>query len=518
MLGQKNTKKILDFFLKVVHKKKGTSYTAAITQKPQEVPMGKVSIETRKKSTIGEEKIRGIISELCEILSEKNFMNIYNNGEILHRKRIFKPYSYFILCLKAIMQGVASFSLSHFYTLYVVEYSKEISSVGIYKAIKNIDFINSVKTICKQIINLNKHIEYAFGVDEKLKKYLRHKINIDEILGQDGTEIQVQNMCRLTMNAKSKGRPKKNGIPPKPTVKWHTTFNDEAALCKYNLTSSAEKGKGEISQSEPEKFNKSLIIADRGYMSAEHFKNIENSGNLFLIRGKIVISSEILNDNDSSLHKNIKLPKKINKIEPRRNDIYDLDVVMNNSYPCRCIKTARMNGRKKEYAVYFTNISSKLLTASQLIDLYRVRWRICEIPYKCLKSCNLFESINSNNPDLIEMFNNISMISYSLKEIYMKLMLLCYSINNDKSSYENFTCSHIKVHKFMYIRINKFLSLICDGIDAIYDQLKDFSTKFFIKLFMISPLSKRDKIKYKCITVLGEKIISQDQELCTNAA
>ena len=460
------------------------------------------------ESCIFEEKL----NELSEIIGEKSFITAFFGGQTKHRNRLFHPYAYFRIVVEEMMRSVNELTIRFFNMAYINSEGTCISFPALYKAISSHDFINAVQSKCDQLIYFNNNLEYTFGADVALTNYLKESLKVSQILAQDGTEIQVRNQCRKTMKASSKGRRKKDGSKAKPTIKLHTTFNDSIALVKHSLTSSAAKGQGEISQFKIEEISNALILADRGYMSVNFFLLLELALNYSIIRGRVNSTCEVLSDNDPNLHKQINLSKQLNHIKPRRQDIYDLQIKMGNSYVCRCIKCARMNGRKKEYALYFTNIPANILSAQQIIDLYRIRWRLCEIPYKCFKSYNDLESINSNKEELIILFKDMSIIAYTLKEIYAKLAMIFLSIYCSDCIKTDIACSHIKVHKYIYGQLKKFLQALDISINDAFVQIEKFSKEFFVKFYMMDKLSSRDVKKLKNIVVLSKHIIEQDSE------
>ncbi len=82
------------------------------------------------------------------------------------------------------------------------------------------------------------------------------------------------------------------------------------------------------------------------------------------------------------------------------------------------------NIEDEKYHVYITNISEKLLTATDIAHLYRGRWEI-ELVFKELKSRFQLDVVETTNEQVIESFIWISILTMMIsREIYNIIRML----------------------------------------------------------------------------------------------
>lgn len=260
---------------------------------------------------------------------------------------------------------------------------------------------------------------------KELLRQLLDKFKLDDIILFDGTEIALRKGCALNFACErsSKGRPGKNGEPARPTLKLHVAYSVLRNTIVYiEITEGCSSERAEVF---PDRFKNCLLIMDRGYVSAELEKKIEESGNYFLIKGKSDSAGEILAACDGNGNKLEDLAgKDVQDALDKMDDLkyLDLDVKRRgkkNKDSFRLV-IARNEGRdaKKNKLVFLrTNLPRELCSCFQVHQIYRTRWLV-EIFMKTLKSGCCLQSINSDKEHIILFFVCLSVFISIMKTYF----------------------------------------------------------------------------------------------------
>ena len=262
-------------------------------------------------------------------------------------------------------------------------------------------------------------------VADALIRELLAKFHFDDIILLDGTEIALRKGCALNFACErsSKGRPGKNGEPARPTLKLHVAYSVLRNTIVYiEITEGCSSERAEVF---PDRFKNCLLIMDRGYVSAELEKKIEESGNYYLIKGKSDSAGEILAAHDGNGSELEDLAgKDVQDALYKMDDLkyLDLDVKRRgkkNKDSFRLV-IARNEGRdaKKNKLVFLrTNLPRELCSCFQVHQIYRTRWLV-EIFMKTLKSGCCLQSINSDKEHIILFFVCLSVFISIMKTYF----------------------------------------------------------------------------------------------------
>lgn len=159
-----------------------------------------------------------------------------------------------------------------------------------------------------------------------------------------------------------------------------------------------------------DRFHNCLIICDRGYVDEELEQRIADSGNLYLIRGKLSTAATIdraIGDDGKSIPEF--KGKTVNKLPSK--SCADLDVTFASGHKNRIIVRYNHNRTDDKRSILRTNIQRDRLGgggAKQIYLFYRLRWAI-ELFNKANKRSNCLKSINSTNENIILTFILLSL-------------------------------------------------------------------------------------------------------------
>jgi IS4 transposase len=166
-----------------------------------------------------------------------------------------------------------------------------------------------------------------------------------------------------------------------------------------------------------------IVIADRGYAHRSGFDLIEQSGAFFLVRinwsntpledpsGKAVDILELLRSIPEAAAAEFDLRYKVgNRITPVR-----LVAVRKTEAAAQRARQKALTERRKKgaidprtleatgYTFVLTNLPQDLISADQLMELYRFRWQI-ELAFKRLKSVIQLDVLPAKDPALARMY------------------------------------------------------------------------------------------------------------------
>lgn len=450
-----------------------------------------------------------IIMILQMILSEEEIYALANECHVCLRKRKFDVRAFIVAAIKCFLNGKQDITLRLLKVLYLEDSDTSISYTAIQNQLAKDSFADFIKKIRDKI--LKSAIEHCV-LDIPIKNlmdFLYESLGIKSIIGQDGTCIAVKPGCRITMGASTMGKTKADGKPAQPTLKAHLSIDESCNLLACQTTSSAAKGVGEISQTFPENYSNAIFISDRGYSSADHFRNCSKNENYFLIKSKINACPTCVSINYDSMKPKNYVNRKLKDINPRHTEIIDINCLFSNGEIFRVIKfDIGKNKCNKNIIALVTNIPYDKMKSEALINLYRYRWRTCEIPNKCLKSDNCLKGINSRNPNIVNACFDLAYIAYTLKNIFISILKKKY-IENHGYDYKirNACFSLIKIHRHATSSINHFFNGLIHAPQNFYEWISDFAENKLFKFFAMESTSKRDKDKKKDVRILIQEIL-----------
>ena len=167
----------------------------------------------------------------------------------------------------------------------------------------------------------------------------------------------------------------------------------------------------------PKDLRGKLLLGDRGYESLDYWAQVQAAGGYFVIRGRHHLRPRILK---------LRTPR---KRDHRFEGLLLRDVVGRLPHGCLDldVEWTRRNASRlplrmvllwiptrKQYLSLVTNVPRSILTARQLIAVYRLRWQI-ELVFKEWKSYANLHKFTSANPYLVEGLIWASLCAAALK-------------------------------------------------------------------------------------------------------
>lgn len=241
---------------------------------------------------------------------------------------------------------------------------------------------------------------------------LMQELKLDDIILVDGTEIRVRKSLANNCDCKGKFH---------AGLKLHVAFSLKRQCFEHIAITQAVDS--ERAQVLPHKYRNVLFIMDAGYVGQELEKQIIDSGNHYLIKGKTNCAGTIacaLNDNQQCLHNCYE--HRVSAIPELYNTLPRLDLdVIEGERKVRIIRAKNKNRDDAEVFAYLrTSLPLQQASALQIHQLYRLRW-IVELFMKCLKSGNSLQGINSSKKEIVLFWICISAMSAVLKSYFAYL-------------------------------------------------------------------------------------------------
>lgn len=200
----------------------------------------------------------------------------------------------------------------------------------------------------------------------------------------------------------------------------------------------------------PETLNNTLLLTDAGYFDRKVTIEIDENGGYVISQAACSINPTIEQayDFEGKKIKN-KSGKKLKTLKLKdKNTIMDLDVRW-AGYDMTFRVIAFWYKKKKRIGYLVTNLPRDTVPASDIVELYRLRWQI-ELLFKELKSyCNL-KKFSTQNKNIVDTLIYASFITVLLKR------LMAYSTEQLKSIW-------ISTHKTARAASN-WLTLLVNGI------------------------------------------------------
>ena len=170
---------------------------------------------------------------------------------------------------------------------------------------------------------------------------------------------------------------------------------------------------------EPEELAGSLLLADRGYISIDYLRAVDNADGRFIIRGKSDMNPLILNAFGPDGEELERFQgQRLSALKKRLSKYDCLDMTVRfgkdaKAFVCRLI--VHPNLRRNDVPRYLlTNLERDAFTPQHVSDGYRLRWQI-ELLFKQWKSNANLRAFDTANPNIAEGLIWASLCAATLK-------------------------------------------------------------------------------------------------------
>lgn len=485
--------------------------------------MDSIIFKASEKATKNELSFEKISKLISNTLSRIKYDEVTKDCNYCLRHRKFDLYIYIAVAVMAYYENIKNINQDLLCRLYNEKTGMNITPQAISKQLRKEETIEAIikftNTLLSEAINLGLQHPYI----QKLLELLHQKIGITSIVGIDGTCLNVMPGCRETMGASTMKHVRKDGSAEKTCIKAHISQNQANEIMSVTITGTAGKGVGERAQVHPEDYENTLVLADAGYQSVNLISDFNKNGASFIIKSRTNITGTIINVNSVIYNnKSVKLKTNIlEKANPRINEIIDVKAQLYNGTEVRIIKYAfnenesrrdntKTNKKTKKIVVLLTNIGSEYISCESIINLYRLRWRICEIGNKCLKSGNSFKPITSHNANIVHESLCFSIIAYTIKNIEAKIMnKICKEKKLFSKELKTKIISPLKIQIAGGILLNKITKYLFYCYDKFIKGIVDITRKLY-KYFTLTAPSKKDKENKRNIYCIIDEIMKTE--------
>ena len=485
--------------------------------------MKRILITSQKKSTSINHKFNIMISQIVRLFDKIMYKEIVDGNNPCRRFRIFNLLEFIKSCVLMCYSNVQNISIALATDNYAQQIDHDITPQAIRKQLMK---SSTLETIIKFTDAVVKKAAWMEVLDNKLQKLfdlLHEKLGITSFIGIDGTCLSVAPGCRETMGASSMGQPKKDGTV-KAFIKAHIGQSITNIIYSFILTGTAGKGTGERAQVLPEMSWKSLLVMDAGYQSEQIFQLIQANAGYFLIRAKENVKgfvTEVISDLYNGVEAVLKI-KELSKIRPRIGEVIDVIVRLSGGTYVRVVKYAidealsrrgsKKNRKKKKRKIItlITNLPSSKISADSIELLYKIRWRMCEIGNKCLKSGNSFNAVKSCDERIVKAFFCFSLIAYCLKNMQASIMKqICKDKELCHELVETKIISPLKLHCHKSFVLEALTKSLLYNPDE-FSKSIIAKAELIYKYFAIDAPSKEDIEHNRSIYVLIDKILEKE--------
>ena len=167
----------------------------------------------------------------------------------------------------------------------------------------------------------------------------------------------------------------------------------------------------------PESLAGKLFLADRGYQSLEYWEKVQAAGGFFLVRGKKDLHPRCLRVRGPGgrlrRFEGRHLQDVLHALPRRRLDM-DVQWDRPGGKTLQLRMVLLWTRHKKQYLVLVTNAPRRVLTAREVLQVYRLRWQI-ELLFKEWKSYANLHAFTSANAALVEGLIWASLCAAALK-------------------------------------------------------------------------------------------------------
>lgn len=393
-----------------------------------------------------------------------NFRNIINSKEIIEKARIKKEN--FTRNRKVTVKDLVCYQLNKKGLSSKMELEKFVEEYNI----KDI----STPGMLKQRQKLNAEV-FKYLNDESMKLfYNNHKDEVKTyngylVMAIDGSDFEIPNTKSNKEDYRSpimKGTGKISARAKISSI--YDVLNNYIVDVSINpyKTNELKLMKENIKNAKILVSDYKIIrVMDRGYISLEDmYFSYKNDEKYIVKLRKIDFANERkeMNGNDGEI---LIKPKRQRKeyYETRCPELYEF-LKNGNSIPVRIIEIELPNGEK---AILQTNLSKEEFSYDQIVELYKLRWKI-EVNFNYLKNSMKIENITSSDKNIIEQDILSQMVVFNILQ----------SIQNDVEQKIN----QEKYKHKMKININMAVGYLKQYLIFIMLQEDDEKRKYYMNI------------------------------------
>ncbi len=259
--------------------------------------------------------------------------------------------------------------------------------------------------------------EFAQLMRDVADKVFNHRVNtklkcnhpvlasFDKLLIRDGSSFAIH-------KALKKNYPGRFTAISPAAVELHVTYDlKTGGIEKSTLTPDSFSERAELP--EAHELENQLLSGDRGYYSGQLINETDDHGGYYILRAmrlsRIAVHRATREDG-KVVSKRTKSLSDLLKSLPKRQ-LIDM-VVEIDARETRLI--AIWSPKEKRHTFLVTNLKAEQFSATQISQLYRLRWQI-ELLFKECKSHNNLQGFQTSNPALMEALVWSSLIATMLK-------------------------------------------------------------------------------------------------------
>ena len=249
------------------------------------------------------------------------------------------------------------------------------------------------------------------------------------IVIQDGSSFAIHDGLREVFPGRFK-------VVKPSAVELHTTMD---LLCDAPTTVvlTPDTTNEQAFLPEPVSLQKSLLLADRGYLDLHSMHRVQDAGGFFIIRAKAGMNPQVIEafrEDGKRLRSLRNKPlKAIHAKLPKRQRVERLVEWQVETHPLRLRLLISWNRRKKEFCYLLTNLPAQRYGLDMIFRAYKWRWQV-ELLFKEWKSYANLHAFDTANPAIVEGLIWAAIAAAALKRFlaYMTQLLAEVSMSTRK--------------------------------------------------------------------------------------
>ncbi len=475
-----------------------------------------------RKSTGKVKSYIEMVKDLSNDFSRIGYDKSTEDCNYCERKRKFDLFIYAKIAIRLYYNNVKNITQDLMCNLYNMETNNNITVQAIAKQLKKDDTLKAIANFANMIISESINFGIQDTYIKKLLALLNKKIGVTSLIGTDGTCLNVMPGCTNTLGASSMGNAKKDGTAGSVCIKAHICQDICNDILSVALTGTAGKGVGERNQVNAMDYTGTLAVFDAGYQSEELMSAIAMNGGYFIVKIQNKTTGTILSVNsDTYNNKSVQLKtRELKHVNPRIGEVIDVNVKLSGGTQARVIRyginsnSSRRSNKKrrnKTIITILTNIKSENISYKTIINIYRLRWRICEIGNKCMKSGDNFQAITSHNANIVSEFICFSLIAFTLKNLEAKILTqICREKKIFTNELKTKIISPLKMHKNSYFIMHEATDSLFYSQDKFMKNIVDIASHKY-KYFLLNAPSNEDKEHLRNIYCVIDEIIKTEE-------
>jgi ribosome-associated translation inhibitor RaiA len=249
------------------------------------------------------------------------------------------------------------------------------------------------------------------------------------IVIQDGSSFAIHDGLREVFPGRFK-------VVKPAAVELHTTMD---LLCDAPTTVvlTPDTTNEQAFLPEPVSLQKSLLLADRGYLDLHYMHRVQDAGGFFIIRAKAGMNPQVIEafrEDGKRLRSLRNKPlKAIHAKLPKRQRVELLVEWQVETHTLRLRLLISWNRRKKEFCYLLTNLPAQRYGLDMIFRAYKWRWQV-ELLFKEWKSYANLHAFDTANPAIVEGLIWAAIAAAALKRFlaYMTQLLAEVSMSTRK--------------------------------------------------------------------------------------